>query len=370
MRIALFDSIEELHVATGLRDALQRRGHEVRWTGLLWSGYDQPTEPDDVARLDAVVEEVLAWRPDALLTFRAASLTPANLDRLRAAGVTLLAWFNDDPVLFGVSTGELAPYYDVTLHTGGSEVLDLYEQRTGVRGVTFPFYADPYAFPLAYRARSVTRGDGPRAVFLGNTHTRQKQWRYALLDASGVDVALYGKVRGATEAFRLYAGYLATDAEVAATLPRFAVGISIPQRFSDYRGTPYDFPGLAELGWFSLPSRVVQMAAVGLPVVDVRPDGPGPAGVPTVEVHDTDRLKDVVDDLVADRRRRAELSLAGYEWYHRDYTTDARAAFVERLAADPGAPARMTVDERATAYTGLGSPARLGRRERLAVRWG
>ena len=370
MRIAFFDSIEELHVAQGLRHALERRGHEVRWTGLLWHGYDLPSAPDDVRRLDAAVDDVIGWRPDALLTFRAASLTPANLERLRTAGIRTLAWFNDDPVLFGVSTGEVAPLYDMTLHTGGTEVLDLYEQRVGVRGVAFPFYADRVMFPLRYRARTAGRSTPAAAVFLGNTHTRQKQWRYTVLDASGADVVVYGKVRGNTEAFPLHAGYLASVAEVAAMLPRFALGISIPQRFSDYRGTPYDFPGLAELGWFSLPSRVVQMAAVGLPVVDLRPGGPGPRGVPTVEVHDHQQLEDVVDDLARSPRRRAQLSLRGHEWFLRGYTTDARAAFLERVIQDPAGHAALDVGQRATVYRDVPAPPMPSRRERLAGRWG
>ncbi len=370
MRIVFFDGIEELHVQTGLRDALVRRGHEVLWTGLLWQGYDQPSDPADVERLDRVVDEVLEWRPHALLAFRAASLTPRNLERLRAAGVALFAWFNDDPVLFGVSTGALAPHYDVTLHTGGEEVLDLYETRCGVKGVTFPFYADPAAFPFTYRARTAGRAERAAAVFLGNTHTRQKQWRYALLDQSGADVVIYGKVRGNPQAFPLHAGYLSDDAQVAATLPRFAVGVSIPQRFADYRGTPYDFPGLAELGWFSLPSRVVQMAAVGLPVVDVRPDGPGPQGAPTVEVHGPAELKGVVADLAADPGRRAELSLAGYEWFRGGYTSDSRAALLEELATDPKTVVSMSRDERLTAFARYPGSTTVPLRRRLTLRWG
>ena len=370
MRIALFDSIEELHVATSLRDALTRRGHEVRWTGLLWQGFDLPAAEEDVARLDRVVDEVLEWRPDVLLTFRAASLTPANLERLRSAGVRLVAWFNDDPVLFGVSTGPLAPLYDLTLHTGGTEVLDLYEDRVGVRGITFPFYADPEAFPLRYRARSAGRGERAAAVFLGNTHTRQKQWRYWLLANSGADVVMYGKVRGNPEAFPLLEGHLASDAEVAAALPRFKLGVSIPQRFSDYHGTAYDFPGLAELGWYSLPSRVIQMAAVGLPVVDYRPDGPGPAGVPTVEVRTPEELRDTVASLARNRRRRARMSLSGYGWFLRSYTADSRAALLEAVALDPEAASREPRDRRALMYTEYPREAAVPLRKRLVVAWG
>ena len=369
MRIALFDSIEELHVATTLRDALLRRGHEVRWTGLLWQGFDLPSQEEDVRRLDRVVDEVLEWRPDVLLTFRAASLTPANLERLRSAGVRLLAWFNDDPVLFAVSTGPLAPLYDLTLHTGGPEVLELYEDRVGVSGASFPFYADPSAFPFRYRARTAGRGERAAAVFLGNTHTLQKRWRYRLLKDSGADVVMYGKVRGTPDAFDLLAGYLNNDAEVAETLPRFKVGVSIPQRFSDYRGTAYDFPGLAELGWYSLPSRVVQMAAVGLPVIDYRPDGPGPAGVPTVEVRTPQQLRDGVAALASDRRRRAHLSLKGYEWFLESYTTDTRAAFLEDVAGDPAGVRQESRLRRAEMFREFGGGAGPTLRDRLAVRW-
>ena len=370
MRIALFDSIEELHVATTLRDALERRGHEVRWTGLLWHGFDLPSEESDVRRLDAIVDEITEWRPDVLLTFRAASLTPTNLDRLRSAGVRLLAWFNDDPVLFGVSTGPLAPLYDLTLHTGGTDVLALYEDRVDVAGVSFPFYADPVAFPFRYRARTAGRQEKAAAVFLGNTHTKQKVWRYRLLKDSGADVVVYGKVRGAPEAFDLLAGYLPDDAAVARALPRFKVGVSIPQRFSDYRGTAYDFPGLAEMGWYSLPSRVVQMAAVGLPVIDYRPDAPGPNGVPTLEVRTPDELRDAVDSLASDTRKRARMSLTGYEWFMRSYTTDSRAAFLEEVVDDPVGIRKEPRERRAEMFHDFENARAVPLRQRLAVRWG
>ncbi|MFC5999810.1 hypothetical protein ACFP6A_13905 [Quadrisphaera sp. GCM10027208] len=367
MRIVLFDGIQEPHVATGLRDALERRGHEVRWTGQLWKGYALPTAPQDVARLDAAVDEVLAWRPNALLTFRVAALTPANLGRLRRAGVRLLAWFSDDPVLFGLSTGPAAPLYDVTLHTGGEDVLALYEERTGVRGLTFPFYADPEAFPHAYRARSAGRSTPAAAVFLGNTQTAAKRWRYEFLARSGADLVIYGRVP--QDPAGIHAGRLESDADVARVLPAFAVGVSIPQRFADYAGTPYDYPGLAELGWYSLPSRVVQMAAVGLPVVDVRPDGPGPAGVPTVEVRTAEELRDAVAALRDDVRRRAELSLTGREWFDVMHTTHSRAAMVESVIRDGSTLLSASRSERAVYYESFQRPARRRRWRSVTTRW-
>ena len=354
MRIVIFDGIQEDHVAESMRDALVRRGHEVRWTGQVWKGYTLPSQADDVARFDALVDDVLAWRPDALLSLRVASLTRHNTDRLRSAGVRLLAWFSDDPVLFALSTEEAAPRFDVTLHTGGEEVLALYEDRTGVRGVTMPFYADPRAFPYAYDARRTPAPGERAAIFLGNTQTPMKRWRHDVLAASGVDLAIYGRV--ARDQVGLHGGYLASDAEVAATLPRFAVGVSIAQRFRDYHGSAYDYPGLAELGTYRLPSRVVQMAAVGLPVVDLRTDDDAPPDVPAVVVTDADALRESVSALTADPRRRAALSREGRDWFECDYTADSRAALVEALVDDPSSALALPRAERARLFATFGRP--------------
>src|SRR5699024_2386258 len=81
-------------------------------------------------------------------------------------------------------------------------------------------YADPETFPYRYGARTAGTRTGAAAVFLGNAHTRQKQWRYALLGESGADVVMYGQVHRRADPFPLHAGFLAADADVAATLPR------------------------------------------------------------------------------------------------------------------------------------------------------
>jgi hypothetical protein len=54
-----------------------------------------------------------------------------------------------------------------------------------------------------------------------------------------------------------------------AVLPLYEAGLNIPQTFADYAGSAYDFAGLAALGRFDLPSRTVQYAALGLPVISL-----------------------------------------------------------------------------------------------------
>lgn len=331
MRIVLFDGLLEAHVQESLARALTGRGHEVHWTGRVWQGDRLPRSPEERQGIREVVDRVLRLRPDALLTFRAAALRPEELQRLRDSGITLLAWFSDDPVLFRACTGPLAPEYDVTLHTGAEEVLELYEREYDVRGVSMPFFTDPVAFPRSYGSRPPEH----EVVFLGNTHTRVRWWRYEWLASTGLPVRLFGKV--AADPAGLHAGRLATDREVADVLARTTVALSTPQRFSDYAGSRYDFPGLSELGEFDTPSRLVQYAATGLPVVTYRSTPPPPHEMPSVVVREPEATADAVRDLLADPDRRSELSEAAYEWFRRWHTADSRARLLEELIAAPRA---------------------------------
>lgn len=344
MRIALFDGLLEEHVPQSLERALRARGHDVLTTGRVWQGTRLPKEPADRERLAAVVDDVLARRPDVLLTWRAAALRPEQLDRLRSAGVLLMAWFSDDPVLFRQSTGALAPHYDVTLHTGAEETLELYERDSGHLGVSMPFFTDSQAFPRTWGSRDV---EYP-VVFLGNTHTRVRRWRYDLLAGTGLPVALFGKV--AADDAGLHAGELADDREVAAVLARAGVGVNVPQRFADYAGTATDFPGLAELGEFRTPSRVVQYAATGVPVVTYRRTDPSPDDVPGVVVREGEDLGAAVRALLADPDRCRELSDAAHTWFLRWHTAGSRARLIEELATHPGTVRWLDRTTRARLY--------------------
>ncbi|WP_336923647.1 glycosyltransferase family protein [Aquipuribacter sp. SD81] len=361
MRIAFVDDILERHVLSSLERALRARGHEVLTTGALWHGDRAPSDPEDVARVDAALEDVLAWRPDAALTPRVATLSQAQVARLRARGVVTVGWLPDDPVLFRASTGRRAPWYDVTLHTGGEAELELYA-GAGVHGVSFPFFTDEVAFPPVGLAPGRYRGAGPElgTVFLGNTHTRVKRWRHEWLRASGAPVTVVGQT--AEDQSGLPSTLAADDREVARVLARARYGVTMSQRFADYAGTRYDFPGLADLGVFAVPSRVVQLAASGVPIIAKVDDEVPP--FPCVVVREPAELGAAVARLDADPRAARDLAARAHAWFRSGFHADGRALLLEQLLADPGWVRGTPASHRARLYRTVtgGAPGRVGRR--------
>ena len=112
-----------------------------------------------------------------MLCLRAFALRPRLVERIRAAGVTTLVWFADDPVLYKVGYRHVVESYDVVLHCGPAAVLDFYERRHGATGVNFPFWTDTTAFPYAHEPAAADVD----AIFLGSTVGQVRARRYGLL---------------------------------------------------------------------------------------------------------------------------------------------------------------------------------------------
>lgn len=318
-------------------------------TGTVWHGWRVPTADEDRRRLEQVVDGVIAARADVALVMRPAALRGDQLRRLCAAGVRTVAWFADDPVFFAVQSTKLAPLYDLTLHTAMGPVLARYEHELGVRGVGFPFWAGPQHFPRLY---DPARCDVD-VVFIGNVHNEVKAWRYDWLAGLPVSKVMYGQAKD--DPAGIVAGVAQDDEALARACARGRFGLNISQRFADYAGSRFDFPGLAELGEFPLPSRVVQLAAVGVPVLALVGSDRAAEDLellvpPAVVVRDEAEATSAVQRYAADPDALAELSARTHAWYLSHYTAAARARFLHELLTRPEQVTALDADARAVAF--------------------
>lgn len=330
MRVALFDAIREQHVCRSLERAIANLGHEAYWTGPVWTSHRRPTSRLDREAIDEALDEALAFEPDALLCFRPSSLDEGQLERLRGAGIRTLVWLADDPVLYDVGYRQIVDLYDVVLHGGPEQVLEFYERRHGrPTGVYFPFWAGEEVFPDVYDP------DGDvDLVFLGNMDSRNRAGRYELLSSLPLRVEVFGTAERDPEG--IVSGYLRGPEEISAALGRARLGFTMSQRFSDYEGHEYDFPELSGLGTFDVPSRIVQYAASGLPVVALS-DGPLESFPEAVWAPDRDGVAESAQALLADHDQRRLLSQRVRARFERSFSAAARArSLIELLESGDG----------------------------------
>ncbi|WP_146364528.1 hypothetical protein [Arthrobacter yangruifuii] len=326
MRIAIFDGILEGHVAQSLERSLLRRGHSVLNTGRIGKGFAFPQEPETLRYLNAELDRVLDFKPDVILVFRPASMPYALLRRARSSGALLMAWFSDDPVLWNLSYGLVVDFYDVILHCGNSNVLRFYEREHGrPTGVNFPFWTDNVAFPYVYRANPPAN----EAMFLGNVRGPVRARRYADLAGLTANVKIFGNVDD--DPAGIWGGYADSNLEVMDVASRSLMGLNIPQVFSDHVGTPTWFPGLDKLSFFQYPSRVIQYAAMGLPIVSMIPDSRHLESFPEIScVRNPQELDDEIHRLVHEVDLN-ELSALTHTRFVRSYSADSRVLALEAL---------------------------------------
>jgi hypothetical protein len=295
---------------------------------------------------------VIAVRPDVVIVIRSAALRPEQVDRLREHKIFTVAWFSDDPVLYSAHTARVATHYDLTLHTATAATLDLYESNLGVRGLAFPFWTDETAFPRSYDPRRCDLD----LVFIGNTQTRVKRWRYDWIADLPLSRAIYGEV--AHDPAGIHAGVAVDDRALARACVRGRWGLNISQRFVDYAGTRFDFPGFEDLGEYSLPSRVVQLAALGVPTVSLVVNERAAQSMaqlfpPVVTVRGREELIALVAGMRDDIEGLSARSDDTHAWYARHYTASARARFLEHVLAAPRKWTKLPAARRATAFLDL-----------------
>lgn len=329
MRIALFDGIVETHVGSSLERALIVAGHEVFNTGKIGHGYSFVSNISSQQIIENALNQVLDYKPDVIFVFRPGSLPYPLLKRAKASGAILVAWFSDDPVLWNLSYGPVVDSYDVVLHCGTSRVLEFYEEMHGrPTGVNFPFWTDEVAFPYVYGERELEHD----AIFLGNVHDEVRRQRYFDLATLNSNIRIYGNV--ARDYHGIWGGYLDSDAEVVEAGRRAGLAINIPQYFRDHIGLDTWFDGLDNLGFFQYPSRVIQYAAMGLPVISVVPDASDLSSFPEIScVSDMQGLDQRIEYLLSSNAA-ADLSRATHERFLKSFTATARVMALESLLLD------------------------------------
>lgn len=329
MRIALFDGIVETHVASSLERALVEAGHTVLNTGKVGHGYKFATGPGQLHVLNSTLDKVVDFRPDVIFVFRPASLPMPLLERAKRTGARMVAWLSDDPVLWDLSYGPVVESYDVVLHCGTARVLDFYESMFGrPTGVNFPFWTDQKAFPYVF-------GSQPResdAMFLGNVHDEVRRTRYFDLGSLSSSIRIHGNV--GRDYYNIGGGFLDSDEEVVEAGARTGLAVNIPQYFRDHQGLETWFDGLDKLGFFQYPSRVIQYAAMGIPIVSVVPDADDLASFPEIICVDSVAQLDATIDSVLASSSLDDLSRSTHDRFLRNYSAAARVMALESVLSD------------------------------------
>lgn len=288
MKVVLFDTILERHLAESLQRALIYLGHEVDFTDLILHGHSMIEKKADLDFMWQKVKEVEDEGYDLFISFRPMNLTPEMVSHLSKSMKTAI-WLSDDPVLYKTCYKHVVDAYDIVLHCGYTEVLEFYEAKGHVKGFNFPFWTDHTSFPIVFN-KHVPEMD---LVFLGNMHGQVRRKRYLEFGALPFIKKVYGLVD--SDPYGIHGGflkeaYIHTDL-VSDVLSRAKIGVSIPQFFKDYDGLDYDFPELADLGYFQFPSRIIQYAASGLPIAAV-------GNSKLTEVYPAIHVQENIEDLI------------------------------------------------------------------------
>lgn len=353
MKIVLFDDILETHVRKSLSDALIARGHDVIMTRPLWKGHRFPESASDLETIRNGLSEAMAQDPDLILNFRASTLTPEMVRDARTRGIKTAVWLPDDPVLYEVCYRHVVDRYDLVLGCGNAAVLDLYARNHGIRSVNFPFWTGADTF---VRPATPIQDRPDDFAFLGNLKGQVRSERYRTLEGLPGRVSIYGRLDH--DPSDLGRGYLQTEAEIAQALGRAKFGINIPQFFHSYRGLAYDFPELPRLGAFQFPSRVIQYAACGLPVVTLGQHR-APASFPEMICgRDVAAIGDQLDRLMSDPDMLQDLSTAVFDRFASSFSANSRAAFLERLMEAPDDILQGDLHTRENAFAGPDAIAR------------
>lgn len=345
----MVDTLLERHVAESLARALRSRGHVVHETGQVRVGYELPRTDWQRVKMRKITRELIARKPDVVIAIRSSVFLPEHLQQMREAGITTVVWFADDPLMYKIHTAEVAPHYDITLHTATAPALRMYERELGVRGFGFPFWTDDVAFPRRY---DPTKCDLD-LVFIGNTHNEYKRWRYRWIADLPLTTAIYGAVH--EDPAGIHAGQARDDESLGIASARGRLGLNISQRFSDHAGDDFDYPGLADFGEFSLPSRIIQLAATGVPPVSFVSSRRAAADTkrlfpPAFTVRSADELVALVKRVGNDFDALRAASERAHQWYRKHYTAEARVRFLELLLSNPEAWKSLSATDRAVAF--------------------
>ena len=330
MDIIFFDEILETHTCESLKLALINRGHKAYWTGKIWQGHQFPANEVDTNFIWEKVNNLIEQKPDVIFNFRASSLLPEMIIKLKNSGIHTIVWLPDDPVLYHICYRHIVEFYDTILHCGDAHILNFYEEKHGRSGFNFPFWTDASFFPFSYNPEN-TEYD---LVFLGNCVGQVKRERYKLIASLPGKKRIFGKV--SNDDFNLCGGFIKDTKEVSQEIGKGLIGLNIPQYFRNYGGTNYDFPELNDLGFFQYPSRIIQYAACGLPIISLQPGEPPTTFPELITVENVDVLTNKINDLIENPEELKEISEGVYRRFCQSFSAESRALFLENILANNG----------------------------------
>ncbi len=329
MRIGIFDGILETHLGSSLTRSLRKRGHQVLNTGKIGHGFKFPEVGITTEHLEVAVRQIIDFDADICFVMRPASLPPKILSKLKRQGITMVAWFSDDPVLFELSYAPIVELYDIVLHCGTARVLDFYENRFGrPTGVNFPFWTDHESFPAVWGANKPTTD----FLFLGNVQDEVRRDRYFELANLKGSVRIHGNV--GSDYFGVSGGYLDSNEEVLASGACTKVALNIPQFFKNHKGLDTWFKGLGDLGFFEYPSRVIQYMAMGIPTISIVSGIAKFRSYPEMAVVEDIRGADEVLQQWENEGSLKELSENVLGRFDRNFSADSRVLALEFLLED------------------------------------
>lgn len=263
--ICLFGSLMEAHVNRSLHQALKNEGCQILSTGPVWGGHDLPKDEGDIEKIRNKLHLAIDQKIDVLFVIRAAALPPKLVREAKAKGVFTVVWLPDDPVLYDFLYKHVVDEYDLVLNCGSKNILDFYTAKGHQPGINFPFWTSSDFFPYCYNPEKSALD----VVFWGNCTGAGRKARYETIAALPARTRTFGRI--GDDPMGLHGGVIKdinnTEKLVSKTFCNFKIGLNIPQHFSDYADSVYSFKGLEKLGSFQIPSRVVQYAASGMPIL-------------------------------------------------------------------------------------------------------
>ena len=326
MRIVLFDTILERHLAESLKRSFEKLGHEVVFTDLILHGHSMINKKKDILLINNKIEEVLSRDVDLFISFRPMNLLPEMVQKISKKTLTAI-WLSDDPVLYKTCYKDVVDSYDIILHCGNETVMDFYSRKGHKAGFNFPFWTDHNAFPPVYQKNDIEY-DG---VFLGNMHGQIRHKRYMEISKIPAEIKVFGLID--SDPYGIHGGFIRdgyiNTSLVSNVLSRAKFAISIPQFFSDYKGMDeYEFDELTSLGYFQIPSRIVQYAASGLPILSI---GKNDLTEVFPEIYVTDNIENMYDEiekLSSNREYALQRSKNILNRFSKSYSSDSRALFL------------------------------------------
>lgn len=349
MRIVLFDTILERHLAESLKRSLEGFGHEVVFTDLILHGHSMIHNNKDIQLIENNIDRVLEKTTDLFIAFRPMNLLPEMVKEISKKTKTAI-WLSDDPVLYKTCYKDVIDSYDIILHCGNETVMDFYSSKGHKSGFNFPFWTDAISFPPVYLKNRIEY-DG---IFLGNMNGQVRHKRYLEISKIPATIKVFGLVD--SDPFGMHGGFIRdgyqNTALVSEVLSKAKFAISIPQFFSDYKGiTEYEFSELTSLGYFQFPSRIIQYASSGLPIVAVGKNDMLEV-FPEIFVADSvEGLYDEIDKLSNDRSYAEIKSQKILDRFNKHFSANSRALFLIDLIEKHKEYESLNVHERAVLFT-------------------